>query len=80
VPPGAALWENVCAKKVFARFGNSSITVPGDEVKALSEAARDVKIAIVVGASERVDAGPGIGTLYNSLLTISEDGQAQKAP
>jgi len=28
----------------------------------------------------RVDAGPGNGTLYNSLLTISEDGPAQKPP
>src|SRR5713226_1661230 len=43
--------------------------------KANCEAARDLKIAIVIGASERVDAGPGNGTLYNSLLTISEDGQ-----
>jgi len=44
-------------------------------VNALSEAARDLKIAIVIGANERVDAGPGNGTLYNALLTISEDGR-----
>src|SRR5258708_769278 len=75
VCPGAALWENASAKDVFARLRTNSITVPGDEVNALSEAARDLKIAIVIGASERVDAGPGNGTLYNSLLTISEDGQ-----
>src|SRR5713226_8226351 len=43
--------------------------------KANCEAARDLKTAIVIGASERIDAGPGNGTLYNSLLTISEDGQ-----
>lgn len=73
--PGAALWESATAKDVFARLRNNSITVPGEEVTALSEAARDIKIAIVIGASERVDAGPGNGTLYNSLLTISEDGQ-----
>src|SRR5229473_568894 len=75
VCPGAALWENASAKEVFAKLRNNSITVPGDEVHALSEAARALKIAIVIGASERVDAGPGNGTLYNSLLTISEDGQ-----
>jgi len=44
-------------------------------VNALREAARDLKIAIVIGVNERVDSGPGNGTLYNSLLTISEDGQ-----
>ncbi len=75
VCPGAALWENASAKEVFAKLRNNSVTVPGEEVNALSEAARDLKIAIVMGASERVDAGPGNGTLYNSLLTISEDGQ-----
>src|SRR5260370_4634169 len=75
VSRGAAMWENASAKEVFAKLRNNSITVPGDEVHALSEAARDLKIAIVIGASERVDAGPGNGTLYNSLLTISEDGR-----
>jgi nitrilase len=75
VCPGAALWENASAKEVFAKLRKNSITVPGEEVHALSEAARDLKIAIVIGASERVDDGPGNGTLYNSLLTISEDGQ-----
>ena len=75
VCPGAALWENISAKDIFAKLRNNSITVPGEEVNALSEAARDLKIAIVIGVSERVDGGPGNGTLYNSLLTISEDGQ-----
>src|SRR5260370_24131722 len=75
VCPCVALWENASAKEGFSKLRNNSITVPVDEVHALSEAARDLKIVIVIGASERVDAGPGNGTLYNSLLTISEDGQ-----
>jgi nitrilase len=75
VCPGAALWQNPSAKDVFARLRNNSITVPGEEVSLLSEAARDLKIAIVIGVNERVDSGPGSGTLYNSLLTISDDGQ-----
>ena len=75
VCPGAALWENGFAKDVFARLRSNSIVVPGEEVNALREAARDLKIAIVIGVNERVDSGPGSGTLYNSLLTISEDGQ-----
>ena len=75
VCPGAGLWENPSTKDVFAKLRDNSITVPGDEVNALSEAARDLNIAIVIGANERVDASPGIGTLYNSLLTISEDGR-----
>jgi nitrilase len=75
VCPGAALWENPSTKDVFARLRANSIVVPGEEVQVLCEAARDLKIAIVIGVNERVDAGPGQGTLYNSLLTISEDGR-----
>ena len=75
VCPGAALWENGFAKDVFARLRSNSIVVPSEEVNALREAAQDLKIAIVIGVNERVDSGPGNGTLYNSLLTISEDGQ-----
>jgi predicted amidohydrolase len=75
VCPGAALWESASAKDVFFRLRANSIVVPGEEVNALREAARDLKIVVVIGVNERVDAGPGYGTLYNSLLTISEDGQ-----
>ena len=73
--PGAALWDNSSAKEIFARLRSNSLVIPGEEVHALCEAARDLKIAIVIGVNERVDDGPGNGTLYNSLLTISEDGQ-----
>src|SRR5882762_11078557 len=62
VCPGAALWENVSAKEVFARLRSNSVTVPGEEVHALSEAARDLKIALAMGTSERVDDGPRNGT------------------
>jgi nitrilase len=74
VCPGAALWENPSAKDVFARLRNNSLVIPGQEVNALAEAARDLKISIVIGVNERIDSGPGNGTLYNSILTISQDG------
>jgi nitrilase len=77
VCPGAALWQDSSSKDVFARLRNNSITVPGEEVNLLNEAARDLKIAIVIGVNERVDSGPGNGTLYNSLLTIADDGQCK---
>lgn len=75
VCPSAALWENAATKEIFARLRSNSITVPGEEVDTLCVAARDLKITIVIGANERVDAGPGNGTLYNALVTISDDGK-----
>src|SRR5260370_23023172 len=51
VCPGAALCENAAAKDIFAKLRNKSITVPGEGVNALCEAAQDLKIVIVFGAS-----------------------------
>jgi predicted amidohydrolase len=71
--PNAALWDHLPTKQVFARLRQNSIAVPGPEIAALSEVAGDLKISIVMGVNERVDAGPGNGTLYNSLLTITPE-------
>jgi len=40
----------------------------------LAKAAGDHKVVLVIGANERVDEGPGNGTLYNTLLTFGSDG------
>jgi predicted amidohydrolase len=71
--PKVALWDHLPTKQVFARLRQNSISVPGPEVAVLSEAAGDLKVSIVIGVNERVEAGPGNGTLYNSLLTITPD-------
>ncbi|HWO32666.1 MAG TPA: carbon-nitrogen hydrolase family protein, partial [Candidatus Acidoferrum sp.] len=71
VCPNVALWDHFPTKQVFARLRHNSITIPGPEVAALCEAAGDLKINVVMGVNERVEAGPGDGTLYNSLLMIT---------
>jgi len=75
VCPGAALWDNPAAKEVFARLRANSVCVPGKEVDVLQKAAKEQGIGVVIGVNERIDVGPGNGTLYNSLLTISENGR-----
>jgi predicted amidohydrolase len=52
----------------------NSISIDGPEVKALGRAARELGIGVVIGINERVDQGPGQGTLYNSLLTFTPEG------
>ena len=73
--PGAALWNHAPTKEVFARLRQNSVAVPGQETAAIAEAAGDLKITVVIGVNERVDSGPGNGTLYNSLLTFTPDGK-----
>jgi len=72
--PGAALWDHEPTKEVFAELRRNSLSIPSREAQMLSKAAGDHKVVLVIGANERVDQGPGNGTLYNTLLTFGSDG------
>jgi predicted amidohydrolase len=69
-----ALWNSPDVKAVFTRYANQSVVVDGESGRALAKIAGTHKVTLVVGVTERVDAGPGRGTLYNSLLTYGPDG------
>lgn len=71
----AALWDHPPVQRVFARMAENSVSVPGDACSALANMARDNRVVLVVGVVERVDAGAGRGTLYNSILVFGHDGQ-----
>lgn len=72
--PGAALWNHPPTKEVFAQLRHSSPTVPGKEIGRIAEAAKEHGVVVVMGLNERVEQGPGHGTLYNTLITIGPDG------
>lgn len=70
----AALWDHTPVKRVFARMAENSVAVGGESGKAIADIARRHGVTLVIGVTERVDAGVGRGTLYNSLLTFGPDG------
>ena len=70
----AALWNHPPVKAAFARMSDNSVVIGGESDRALGDLARDAGVTLVVGVVERVDAGPGRGTLYNSMLTYVPDG------
>ncbi|HET9986259.1 MAG TPA: carbon-nitrogen hydrolase family protein [Longimicrobiales bacterium] len=70
-----ALWDHPPVKAVFARMAEQSVAVPGPATRALAGMARDAGVVLVVGVTERVDAGAGRGTLYNAILTFGVDGR-----
>jgi nitrilase len=77
VCPSACLWDHEPTKQIFAELRENSLVMDGPEVSHLVELSRDLRITIVAGINERVDDGPGQGTLYNSLITITpQDGVA----
>ncbi|MDB4874240.1 MAG: Nitrilase/cyanide hydratase and apolipoprotein N-acyltransferase [Gemmatimonadetes bacterium] len=69
-----ALWDHAPIKKVFARMAENSVVVNGDSGRAIGEIARTHAVTLVVGVTERVEAGAGRGTLYNALLTFGPNG------
>ncbi|MEZ4847887.1 MAG: carbon-nitrogen hydrolase family protein [Bacteroidia bacterium] len=72
--PEVALWDHPGTKKVFARLRKNSPLIPGKEIEKLGQWARKYEITLVMGANERIDTGPGNGTLFNSLIIIGPDG------
>ncbi len=72
--PGAALWDQEPTKEVFAQLRRNSLAIPSRESEMLAKAAGDHHVVLVIGVNERVDEGPGNGTLYNSLLIFGSDG------
>jgi predicted amidohydrolase len=75
VCPTAALWNHEPTKEVFAQLKENSVSLDGPEVSRLAEAARDLKIGVVIGVNERVERGPAQKTIYNSVLMFAPDGK-----
>jgi len=73
--PDFAYWDHEPAKKVYALLWENSITVPGKEISRISGLAKELKVVIGIGVNEKVMAGPGNKTLYNTFLLFDENGK-----
>jgi len=71
---GAAGWEDAGAKAVYRRFRENAVAVPSAATDTLCRAARANGVVVVMGMTER-DTDTVGGSLYNSLLYISAEGQ-----
>ena len=57
----------------FERLARSAIEIPGPEIRRIAQAARRHRIHVVVGVNERSPCG--VGTLWNTLVPIGDDGR-----
>lgn len=60
-------------RRVFERYWNASVEVPGPEVEQMAKAARSAGVYLCVGVIER-DSTFGGGTLFCTLLYLGPDG------
>lgn len=70
----AGLWNHAPVKDVFARHAAESVDVAGEDGSALGKLAGELGVVLVIGVVERVSRGPGMGTLFNSVLIYSSNG------
>jgi len=70
-----AVWDHEPTKRLYAQLMENSVAVPSRETEALGDAARRHNLTLVIGVHERVNVGPGRGTLYNSILTFGPTGE-----
>ncbi len=71
---GAAGWDDPVSKRVFARLQENSVAVPSPATDRLCAAARAAGTFVIMGLNERDDEY-STGTIYNSLLSISDRGE-----
>lgn len=71
---GSAGWDDASAKVAHRELMENSITVPGPELDRLCDAAREHRAMVVIGVNER-EGEYSRGTLYNSMVTISDTGE-----
>ena len=75
--PGYPYWNwtmtPIAGSPWFERLFKSAIDIPGPEVAALAEAARTAGTYVVIGVNERDPYS--MGTLYNSLVFLSDTGE-----
>jgi nitrilase len=70
----AAEWDEPRSKRTFARLQRNALQVPSPATDALCRAAQAAKAHVVMGIHEQ-DADYSMGTIYNSLLFISDEGE-----
>src|SRR5581483_10572412 len=70
----AARWNDPASKRAFARLQQNSVAVPSPATDVLCRAAREAGAHLVVGIDE-LDTDYSGGTIYNSLLFVSDRGE-----
>ena len=63
-----ARWDHAPTKQVYARLAANSVAVDGPEMLQLRQTAEQHQIVLLLGINERVLAGRGNRSLYNSIV------------
>lgn len=68
-------WDAPAMKEVYLQFYHSSVSIKGKEFEIICSWARELSITLCLGINEKVESGPGNGTVYNSFVIIDHSGK-----
>lgn len=72
---GASLWENEKVKNIFLEMHQNAMSISSPAMSHLCQMAKNHKLSICLGFTEKVTKGPGNGTLFNSMIIIGPEGK-----
>lgn len=68
-------WDGKEMKEVYLQFYNSSVDIKSKDFERVCNMAKSNKVTMCIGLNEKVKTGPGNGTVYNSFVIISHNGE-----
>ena len=72
--PEVALWDHPPVKQLWARMFANSVDVLNNGLDTIRKAVSDSNLYCVLGLNEIITKGPGNNTIYNSVVTIDNNG------
>ena len=70
-----AFWDHEPVKKVWQEMFENAIEANGEPLNEIKKHINDCNLWAVIGANEKIKKGPGNGTLFNTVFTISQSGE-----
>lgn len=68
-------WDGKEMKEAYLQFYNSSVDIKSKDFERVCNMAKSNKVTLCIGLNEKVKTGPGNGTVYNSFVIISHEGE-----
>lgn len=68
-------WDSPAMKEAYLLFYENSIAIESTEFSSIRKMAAKYNLTLCLGINEKVNTGPGNGTVYNSYVILSNKGE-----
>jgi len=72
---GVAQWDNSDVKLAWSEMYQNAISLHSPYLKKIKDAAKSHNLIVLFGCNEKIETGKGNSSLYNSIMTIDQQGK-----